>query len=256
MVSGTKTSLPSWLWLWIPIAIVPAQVGVKFASEDLYRSIFRGELGLVENLTVLSLAIAIGCAIWLFRQRDSVDSRWFGPFALVMAAGCFFFAGEEASWGQHWFGYTPPEAIAERNDQGEFNFHNDPFLERILDQPPRAALTLAALIGGVIAPLRRRRQGLGGPRFRSERGDGSGSLQDWIWPTLHCLPACVLVLTVSLPKKIFEATSGETPEALNISPGETKEFGLGLFLMIYLIMLARELAAGRRAAGATGPAGS
>ena len=30
--------LPSWLWLWTPIAIVVAQVAAKAIGEDFYRS--------------------------------------------------------------------------------------------------------------------------------------------------------------------------------------------------------------------------
>jgi hypothetical protein len=240
MTTPSSTRLPRWLWLWFPLAVVPAQFVAKAIGEDFYRALMRGERGLIENLTVLALVVAIVLALTLFARRRSVASRLFGPFCLVMAAGCFFFAGEEASWGQHWIGYETPEQIAERNDQGEFNLHNDPLLERILDQPPRLALTLAALVGGVIAPLLRRRRGNARPRF-----DGQG-IGGWIWPTIECLPASVLVLTVSLPKKVFEATMDETPPFVNISPGETKELCLGLFLMFYLLVMRLELAAAKR----------
>lgn len=226
-----KQSAPSWLWLWPPFAIVALQVGTKALSEDLYRTIFRGELGLVENCTVLFLVTAVVLAVRLYFMRDRVRSKLFGPFVLVMALGCFFFAGEEASWGQHWMGYDTPEAIAERNDQGEFNLHNDPFLEMFLDQPPRLALTFAALIGGLCAPLLRRKRGLGPPVF-----DGEG-FWGWIWPTMACLPTSIVALTVTFPKKLFD----EVPSALDISPGETKEFCLALFLLVYLLVLFREL---------------
>ena len=220
--------LPSLLWLWAPPAIVAAQLGTKLLGEDVYRGWMRGERGLVENLTVAFLVAAVASAVACFRMRARVRSRLFGPFMVVMALGCFFFAGEEASWGQHWLGFTPPESIAERNEQGEFNVHNDPFFELILDQPPRMALTLAALIGGVIVPLIRRRRGLVGPVFSTP------GIWGWIWPTIACLPAGIFANTVSLPKKAFAAVDRETPYYVEFSPGETKEFCLALFLLVYL----------------------
>jgi len=227
----TRDSAPRWLWLWPPFAIVLLQVGTKAFSEDAYRTVFRGELGLVENCTVLFLVSAVFFAVRLFLMRSRVRSKLFGPFALVMALGCFFFAGEESSWGQHWVGYETPDSIAERNDQGEFNLHNDPFLEMFLDQPPRLALTFAALIGGLCAPLLRRRRRMDFPVF-----DGEG-VWGWVWPTTVCIPTSIVALVITFPKKVFE----EVPFALDISPGETKEFCLALFLLVYLLVLYRQL---------------
>ena len=207
-----KKRLPLWLWLVVPLAAGPMQVAAKAVGEDFYRSTMRGERGLVENLTVLSLLVAIVVALRMYRLRGHVRSKLFAPFCFVMAAGCFFFAGEEASWGQHWIGFEVPEEISARNDQGEFNLHNDPFFEKLLDQPPRLALTLFAFIGGVLVPLRRRKQGGDAPNFDSESPKG------WIWPTIECLPAGLLVATISLPKKVFAATSGETPYLFDIAP--------------------------------------
>jgi hypothetical protein len=188
----------------------------------------RGELGVVENLTVLFLLGALVCALACFRLRARVRWRFFGPLALCVAAGLFFFAGEEASWGQHWLGFTPPEAVAARNDQGEFNLHNDPFFEKFLDQLPRLVLTVAALVGGVIAPLVRRGRG---------RDFASASPFGWAWPTFVCFPAAFLALTVSLPKKLFELGGRSAPAFMDISPGETKEYCLALFLLLYLLSL-------------------
>ena len=114
--------------------------------------------------------------------------------------------------------------------------HNDPFFEKFLDQLPRNLLALAALVGGVIAPLMRHRLG------RPDRPSfASADVRGWIWPTSVCLPACVVAVTVSLPKKVFEALDRDTPYPIEISPGETKEFCLALFLLLYLLVLQREL---------------
>lgn len=223
--------VPALLWLWAGPAIVVAQVATKIHGEETYRRWMRGELGLVENLTVAFLLGALVCAVLCYRLRARVRWRFFGAATLVVVAGLFFFAGEEASWGQHWFGFAPPESIAARNDQGEFNLHNDPFFEKLLDQLPRLILTLAALAGGVVAPLVRRSRGLAGRDFASNGPWG------WAWPGFECMPAAILVLTISLPKKGFELLDRPEPYLLDISPGETKEYCLALFLLVYLCSL-------------------
>ena len=224
-----RERIPAWLWLWAGPAIIVAQVALKASSEERYRRWMRGELGLVENLTVAFLVGALVCAVACYRERRRVRWRFFGPALIVVAAGLFFFAGEEASWGQHWLGFAPPEGIAARNDQGEFNLHNDPLFEKFLDQLPRLVLTLGALVGGVIAPLVR--------RGRRPRDFASASPWGWAWPTAVCFPAALLAILVTLPEKVFKALDRPVTAALDISPGETKEYCLALFLFVYLLSL-------------------
>ncbi len=220
-----KTSIPTWLWLGLPIVIVLAQIISKAVDEDFYRDWFRSETGLVENLTVLFLVLAIITALRLFTKRQQVCSRLFGPFVLIMALGCLYFAGEEASWGQHWIGFQPPESIAERNDQGEFNIHNDPNFEAFTDQLPRLLLTLAALFGGILAPLIRRGKDID---LQSQTPFG------WLWPTYVCMPAAIGAVFITLPNKLVEMAGYGMMEWMDISEGETKEFFLALFLFLYL----------------------
>ena len=227
---GRSVDPPLWITLGLPLVVVVIEGVVLAVDEELFQARVVGEWGLVENLTTLLLVCAVFVAVRLFLSRGRVASRHFGPFALVMALGCFFFAGEEASWGQHWIGFEPPKELAERNEQGEFNLHNDPLLETFLDQLPRTLLTAAALVGGILAPLVRRGRGRVAPRF-----DEPG-IWGWIWPTFACLPASVLALTVTLPKKV-----ADLPQRWDYSPGETKELALALFLFAYLWTLLRAL---------------
>jgi hypothetical protein len=110
--------------------------------------------------------------------------------------------------------------------------------EKFLDQLPRSLLTLAALIGGVIAPLvRRRRARAGAPDFSTAK------IWGWIWPTLVCVPSAFFAVTVSLPKKLYAGDDGERPPIFDFSAGETKEACIALFLMVYVLNLRRHLLA-------------
>jgi hypothetical protein len=230
-MAPSRTRMSAWIWLFPGPAIVVAQVALKAYDQALYRRWMRSEKGLVENLTVAFLLCAIACCFLCFRYRARVRWRFFGPLMLVMAAGLVFFAGEEMSWGQHLFGFAPPESIAARNEQQEFNLHNDPLLETVLDSLPRTVLTLVALVGGIIAPLARRKRGLHDRDFQDPRPWG------WIWPTFECMPAAILAVGLSLPEKIIEAFGRSVPSAFDISPGETKEYCIGLFFLVYMLSL-------------------
>ncbi len=59
---------------------------------------------------------ALACA----QRKNGLKNGWTLFFLLL----CFFSLGEEVSWGQHFFHYTPPEALSAINAQEEFNIHN------------------------------------------------------------------------------------------------------------------------------------
>jgi hypothetical protein len=229
--------------------LVLIQVAALLIGPGFYEKWTQGELGLIENVTALFLLAATLAALHLYRLRARVTSRWFAPFAGLMALGCFYFLGEELSWGQHLLGFDPPEAVAARNDQGEFNLHNDPLFEHFLDQLPRALLTIAALVGGVLAPLlRSKRSDAGAPDFRAT------TIWGWIWPTIVCLPSALFAVTISIPKKLYGGDDGELrPLVLAFSAGETKEVCIALFLMVYLLSMRKHLLAAPSTEGDRAP---
>ena len=88
MEKTRERELPTWLWLWPPFFIVAAQIGAKAIGRDFYRTWLRGEKGIVENLTVLFLVVAVVTAVAAFRQRRRVASRWFGPLMCICSLFC------------------------------------------------------------------------------------------------------------------------------------------------------------------------
>lgn len=103
-----------------------------------------GDGGLVEHLTVALLLLPAFLLGWRLLTRRRGNLR--PPLALAIALIGFLAAGEEISWGQHWLGYVPPQAVLETNLQAEFNLHNyiTPTRMEALYFAAAAGLTLVA----------------------------------------------------------------------------------------------------------------
>ncbi len=220
------------LWLVFPPVILLVQFGAKLVGEDFYLRFIDSELGLVEGLTPLFLLIAAVVAFRIAWKRKRFPVALMKPWLYLFALGAFLFAGEELSWGQHYFRWETPEAWTEFNPRGETSIHN---ASSVFDKLPRLVLTAAAVLGGILAPLLNWR--------RDRAGATRGSFGYWMLPTAVCLPTCVLSLIVTLPKKYYESyLDTEVPRLLAISPGETKEYFFALFFLLYVFSLRRRLA--------------
>ncbi len=145
----------------------------------------KGEAGIVENMTVLFLVVAIGfCVSGISTANRLGLSSMLRAWLFIMIMGSAYFALEEISYGQHMFGWGTAETWKELNDQDETNLHN---VHAMFDQVPRAMLTLGILIGGIILPLYR--------HFRGIQLDQSDRLY-WQWPTLDCVTIGLLVILI------------------------------------------------------------
>lgn len=100
--------------------------GLYFAHTNLeyFESVFVVEDGLVEWLTVCWLLFSsILCITRIFKLK-SKRSKLFLLMLAFFAAGFFFGAGEEVSWGQRIFNVQSSEFFQTHNAQGETNLHN------------------------------------------------------------------------------------------------------------------------------------
>lgn len=194
------------------------------------------ELGLAETSQNVFLAIALVMAALMFlRAKEAMLRVWLG----VVFVGVLYLLGEEASWGQHYFGWGVGGWFAENNDQAETNLHNT---SALFDQLPRNVLYLGMIVGGVIHPLLQ--------RVRSGRG-----LIDrpWWWaPTLVSLPPVLFAFISGAPKALdktatslgIEAwTNGFRLEGYVGRASEMEECFMYLFFVIYLWSLGARLKA-------------
>ncbi len=219
-ISSAKYELPWWIWVLPAPLFVGFQLVLRGFSPELATELLAGEGGWYENLTVFLLFPAIYCALRLFLARDTLPARWLGHWFALLGLASLYFAGEEASWGQHWFGWETPEWFGERNDQGETNFHN---MSSWFDQKPRLIVELSAIIAGVILPIYRRHKQI---------VYHVSQWQSYFWPGFVCLPVSLVVGLIKLPDRIVGGQN--VPFPFNIRVSETQELYVAIGFSIYL----------------------
>jgi len=203
-------------------------IWVAIAGND---HMLKGESGFVEVGTVVFLLMAIGfCIASLRALRGQELSPYLKAWLVLLILGATYFALEELSYGQHMFGWGAPEGWAELNDQQETNLHN---VHALFDQVPRALLTLAIFLGGVIYPLYR--------HFRNRPLDESNRFY-WQWPTMDCVTVGLLVILIRPFFSVFKTHT--------VNTGETKEALMGMFILLYCMSLYARL---RKRAAAAAP---
>lgn len=227
--------IPFALVLLVPL-IAPAALIVFLLldpSGRLYRAVVEGEAGLIETLSVALAAIGLVHALNAWRRRAALPRRWLGWGLALLALGFLYIAGEEASWGQHWFGWATPEFWAAHNRQGEATLHN---LALPLDRVPKTIIAVLAVAGGVIWPLLRRRRGI-----RLEPADW----RHWLLPTDAVVPAAVTALGLRLIDRIIVWSHADDAWSWQPDLTEMVEFCLIAFLALYAASADRRLRAWR-----------
>lgn len=219
--------VPQWLWLWFPTVLYFGHYIVHvLASESFKDRYLWHETGFTEQATVAVTVLALIFGLVVLRRFFMVGGWATRLFFVVFCLGCFYFAGEEASWGQHWLGWHTPADWDALNDQNETNLHNLDGVEgSLFDQLPRLLLGIATLVGGAIIPLVQR-------GWRKHYRPGSFAY--WVMPGMACVPAGLMASLATVPQKISKAATGDVIWPLAIVGGEVKELMIGAFLLIYI----------------------
>lgn len=182
-----------------------------------------GGAGLLEYLTPIVLIPGILCGLYaFFRYRERMPHTLLGYWVLAWSLACFYFAGEEISWGQWFFGWESGDFMAKVNRQGETNLHN---ISPWLNQNPRAIVELFIFTAGFLLPLR---QAMGNAKSLFRRGFAS-TCENWIIAPSALIMGGLMVMIIRvahwLPKSAFAV----------IGDSEVREFVIAWFLMWYLI---------------------
>ena len=215
----------AWWWLGIPAVLAASLVAIHQISRSFYEAWILPEgYGFLELGHFFIPLAAFIIAVRLV-MRPFVRKRWLLFAFLVLAAlANFYIAGEEMSWGQHFFNWSTPEYWAEINRQQETNIHN---VSAWFNHRPRLVLEVGVLVGGLLVPL----AALFAPAVRRNR-----------WSLF--LPANALVPTalgIVLFKSFALIEKGLQIHMPISRPAEATETFLYMFLLYYLIVMVRRI---------------
>lgn len=210
-------------WLWTPLLVAPFMYGSYRVSPEFFDAYMRPETGFIENATFVWYLLAGALGVAILRRRQRLPSAWLRAYFACFTLGCLLVAGEEISWGQTWFGWETPEAIAAVNDQGEIGLHNT---SHWLNRVPRTALGIFVIAIGLLWVV--------AGQLRGARYDDVSDWRHWVYPGLSALPVAVLMAVSRWPWYV--------ERWLDIDylfiPGfgkytEIQEFYLGAFMLFY-----------------------
>ena len=213
---------PVWR-VFAPIAVPIVLVAIAYFDRDFYYVYLQDELGFLEFLHALLPISAAAIAGWLLLmpglRRDPFIVAW---LAAILIGGIYL-GGEEASWGQHYFGWQTPAEWAEINRQEETNLHNTSFW---FDRFPRIVITIGIFVGGLVLPVvKLRRPNLIPRRF------------DFIIPPLGLRTLTIVMLIGEVIGGLRETTEA-MGEVLRFRPGEMQENFIVAFIFVYMLCLA------------------
>jgi hypothetical protein len=224
----------AWWWLGIPLLVAAFAVGTYQLAPQFYlRYVLPEGYGLLEIshffIPLFGLFIAASLLLMPFvRARPFVFT-----VSLIAALSCLYIAGEEMSWGQHFFHWNTPEYWAMVNRQEETNLHNT---YAIFEKTPRSILETAIFIGGLIVPL----AAIFYPWLRACR-------VSLFLPPAALVPTALGAFVFKLLDRLQQAGYVDT---ILQRPSETIETDLYFFILAYLIVYARRIKALEVAEGA------
>ena len=226
----------AWWWLGFPILVAIFVIGsYQLAPEWYQRYVIPEGYGVLEFsqfiIALLGVFVAVGLLFRPFvRARPLVFT-----VALIGALSCFYVAGEEMSWGQHFFHWDTPDYWATVNRQEETNLHNT---YSIFEKWPREILELGILVGGLLVPLAAPFV----PWLRTNRFS-------LFLPPASLVPTAIGVVVFKLAGTLHQ---WGYPVELAHRQSEIVETYLYFFMLAYLIVYARRI---REFEGATSKQG-
>ena len=213
-------------WLWIPIAFLALQLVGEEVLHGKVMAQMLTENGLHELLQFCIMVICLGLAVRLLARKPWKISPWLGVWVGLAAVCSLYVAGEEVSWGQHFFDWSSNEFWQEVNDQNETNLHNT---SSWFDQKPRSILLFGSLFGTIVIPvIYRLRPKLEPPRWAI------------IYPPAVLAVVACLALGINLIDKVYEHAYNNP---FFHRGSEIEELYLYYFILLYLMDLRRRVLA-------------
>jgi len=235
-------------WLGFPLGSLALYLLAPLLGYDRWQKLMAGERGFVELATVAVLLPAVVLGVMLFARRRKLP-RHVGWGMLLVALAALYFAGEEASWGQHVLGFATPRRWAQINSQRECNLHNLALARHgrlgrlaghLLGHIPRQAMLLGVLVMGVVVPLGRV---VSSRLWRAGKTRQEWSVWHWLIPSWRLVPASLLAAGSTLPRKMLRLTVGIDSVGRYTYPfmafvdraGEFKEYCFAMVILLYMV---------------------
>jgi hypothetical protein len=224
----------AWWWFWIPLLLALFVIASSQLSPGWYlRHVLPEGYGALEFLQfVLALGALYIAVRLLFRPFVRARPLVF-TVTLLGALGSLYIAGEEMSWGQHFFHWNTPEYWALVNRQQETNLHNTYY---IFEKLPRSILEIGVVVGGILVPL----AAYFYPWLRACR-------VSLFLPAAAILPAAIGVMLFKGIDRLQQINVMTSPVA---RPSETVETYLYLFILFFFIVYRRRIGELEAAQGA------
>ena len=231
-----NNELHIFLWLFAPILIFLIFLIINHLNPTFFSEFFQGEKGFIENGTFFILLISIITNFSVIKKIKTkiYDIQYF--LMILFLIGLVYFAGEEISWGQHWFNWETNNFFKNFNDQSETNFHN---ISSWFDQKPRFLLIIFVIFGGIILPF----------SFNNNKNTfllKSDSMKLFC-PSFCSFPSSLMCLFIysldNLYKILCHGTAGVDikckyiPQLFVFRTSEIIELYFALFLLIYILSI-------------------
>lgn len=217
----------AWWTLALPIAILAVVLVIHYVAPDFYRAYVLPEgYGFLELTQFVLAALAAILCFQALGNKVVKGSRLLWIAVLFFALAAFYIAGEEHSWGQHFFNWNTPSYWSEINRQQETNLHNT---SAWFNQRPKLLFDNAMFIGGLVVPL-----------IQLWTGPFRRPLLALLTPSL----AIALPAAIALAFKIVDDLGKDVlGTSLFIRPSEVVETFQYLYMFMYVVVLRRRLAA-------------
>lgn len=218
-----------WLvWAGLPLALAAVILTVAMGYPDIYAAHFLPEgYGILELLHFGLPLIAGVICIWLLFHPAVRANRIIKVMTALFVVACIYIAGEEHSWGQHFFGWSTPEVWSAINRQDETNLHNT---LGIFNHTPQKILEFGILIGGIILPV--------WCYFK-------GPFENWFLrlyvPSLALLPVALTAVAFKVIKWTWSYNL--LGFQLMARPSEALETFYYLFILLYVVLYTRRIRA-------------
>ena len=215
----------AWWWLGVPVLIALGVI-IAFARDPVWYDawVIPEGYGILELTQFIVMLIALAIAVRLLFKPFVRRRPFLFAFTIVSALSCLYIAGEEMSWGQHFFHWNTPEYWALVNRQGETNLHNT---YAVFEKWPRAILETGVFIGGILVPL----AAAFNARVRANR-------LSLFLPAAALMPTAIAVFVF---KYLDVAQQKGLLHILLQRPSETIELYLYVFILAYLIVFTRRI---------------